>query len=322
MNTKPLVSVIIPIFKVEQYLSRCVDSVIEQTYMNLEIILVDDGSPDRCPEICDEYALKDSRIKVIHKPNGGLSDARNAGIEIAKGGYLSFVDSDDVVHSQMIEYLMKPLIENNELKISECRFKRFESDQELIGYVPNIKESIVFPYRLYFLKRNLTVAWGKIFEKSLFERVKFPYGRLHEDEFTTYKLIYDARSVSCTDSQLYLYRQRKGSIISSFTINRICDLHDALKNKFMFFISINDFQIFSKHFRIFTGTYCTLKKNRFFKTEFVNILEKWKQEIYTYNIYNKKLTNKLQILCMVKFWGVRNIIDDLIQLAKKICRYS
>ena len=124
MINNPLVSVIIPIYKVEPYLRECVESVINQTYKNLEIILVDDGSPDNCPKICEEYALQDSRIKVIHKENGGLSDARNAGMKIATADYWSFVDSDDVCHPQMIEVLMEPLIEDKGLKMSACTYTK------------------------------------------------------------------------------------------------------------------------------------------------------------------------------------------------------
>ena len=117
-----LVSIIVPIYNVEKYIKECIDSIINQTYKNLEIILVDDGSPDCCPKICDEYSKKDKRIKVIHKENGGLSSARNAGLDVAKGEYVSFIDSDDVVDEKFIETLYNLCIENN-CDISECNFQ-------------------------------------------------------------------------------------------------------------------------------------------------------------------------------------------------------
>ena len=121
---EPLISVIVPVYKVEQYLDECVQSIINQTYKNLEIILVDDGSPDRCPEMCDEYARQDSRIKVIHKPNGGLSSARNAGIDIARGEYIGFVDSDDYIAHDMYEKLYNAFEGTEKIFAVKCNYKR------------------------------------------------------------------------------------------------------------------------------------------------------------------------------------------------------
>ena len=183
-TSSPLVSVIVPIYMVEKYICECVNSIILQSYKNLEIILVDDGSPDRCPEICDEYAKQDSRIKVIHKPNGGLSDARNAGIEIAEGEYLSFVDSDDVIHHEMIEVLMQPLIENKELKMSACQCLYF-NDGDIFDTTQEIKPMVIIDYNVFFTKKLWVTAWGKIYKKELFREIKYPVGRIHEDEFIT-----------------------------------------------------------------------------------------------------------------------------------------
>ena len=135
--SKPLITVIVPIYHVEKYLHRCVDSILNQTYENLEIILVDDGSGDACSSICDEYAGRDSRIVVIHKENGGLSDARNAGIEIAKGQYLAFVDSDDYIHKDMYKILMKEILESN-AEVSICSYKYVYDNKE--------KEIVCYPY--------------------------------------------------------------------------------------------------------------------------------------------------------------------------------
>lgn len=275
MSENPLVSVIVPIYKVENYLRECVDSIISQSYKNLEIILVDDGSPDKCPEICDEYALKDNRIQVIHKPNGGLSDARNAGIEIAKGEYLSFVDSDDVIHSQMIEVLMKPLIEDKGLKMSACQFldfddgKEFDKNQEL-------KQVEIIDFREYFTKRLWTTAWGKVYEKSLFKNIKYPVGRLHEDEFTTYKVCYEAKKIAYTESELLFYRQREGSITAEMSIKRIADIHDALKERVAFFQERKEsraYAFFLVHYARFYCIFFNTQKNA------DNILKQWKKDL-------------------------------------------
>ena len=134
-----LVSIIIPVYDVEPYLEQCIHSVVNQTYKNIEIILIDDGSPDRCPQICDEWKEKDSRILVIHKPNGGISDARNEGMRIAKGEYIAFVDSDDVVEPEYVEFLLDAVKKTGAL-VSECKTHRFVDDNELTVYSKEKKE--------------------------------------------------------------------------------------------------------------------------------------------------------------------------------------
>ena len=131
--SNPLISVIVPIYNVEQYLHECIDSIISQTYNNLEIILVDDGSPDRCPQICDEYKQKDNRICVIHKNNGGQSDARNKGLEVATGKFISFIDGDDVITKDFVETLYEPLLLKNEISISVCAIKPFQRNKSDIS---------------------------------------------------------------------------------------------------------------------------------------------------------------------------------------------
>ena len=231
MSDQPLVSVIIPIYKVEPYIHECVESVINQTYKNLEIILVDDGSPDNCPKICDEYALKDSRIKVIHKENGGLSDARNAGMKIATADYWSFVDSDDVCHPQMIEVLMKPILEDNGLKMSTCTHtKTIEKWNDKFEYTVKKMSALDYMRVDYYM-----VAWGKIYHKSLFNGIEYPKGRLHEDEFTTYKLAYYSGNVGYVDLPYYFYRQREGSIMGQASPKKVADCYVALWERMDFF---------------------------------------------------------------------------------------
>lgn len=215
-----LVSVIIPIFNVEQFLDQCVESVINQTYKNLEIILVDDGSPDNCGKMCDEYAAQDNRIKVIHKQNGGLSDARNVGIDIATGNYITFIDSDDYVMPDMINILIR-IIVNSYTDIAQCEFIRSKSgcvSESKQGAFQSEKFTVYSENKMAAYIKNkkfATAAWGKIYKKSLFNEIRFPVGRLHEDVFTTYKLIHKAESVAVTDYVGYVYRITENSITTS-----------------------------------------------------------------------------------------------------------
>ncbi|MGA4516237.1 glycosyltransferase family 2 protein [Solibacillus silvestris] len=235
-----LISIIVPIYNVEDFLHRCVDSILNQTYKNLEIILVNDGSPDQCGKICEEYAKLDNRVKVIHKENGGLSDARNAGIEVAEGQYLAFIDSDDWIHEEYIEILYELLRKTNS-DISICNFlmtstENFQVDNskaELYTY-SNIK-ALEQLYNDEFYVQMVT-SWGKLYKKNLFEGLSFPVGRVHEDEFTTYKLLYKANKVVLTTAKLLYYWQREDSIMGDrFNIKNKLDQIDALNERVEFF---------------------------------------------------------------------------------------
>ena len=230
----PTVSIIVPIYKVEPYLQRCLDSIVSQSYTNLEIILVDDGSPDESPQICNEYAAKDNRIKVIHKKNGGLSDARNAGIDISEGDYITFIDSDDWVHENYISTLLGLITNKNaDIAIGEnirtggntfINKKTFRTD------VYTSKEALI-----HLLKDNhlaFTVSWGKIYKRCLFSTLRFPIGKFHEDEFTSYILFYNSRKIAYTSEVLYFYYQRKGSIVST---RHPWDVLEYLEQRYLFF---------------------------------------------------------------------------------------
>ena len=209
------ISVIVPIYKVEKYLKKCVDSIINQTYTNLEIILVEDGSPDNSGKICDEYAKKDGRIKVIHKENCGLSDARNVGIEQATGDYIATVDSDDYIDVDFIEVLYN-IIKEFDADMSVCSAcivqeddsPKFSNGQQ--AYVMNGKEAI---HALICDKTISVNAWDKLYKKELFKGIKYPKGLLYEDLATTYKLIDRCQRVCVTDAKKYAYVQRKSSIM-------------------------------------------------------------------------------------------------------------
>ena len=210
-----LITVVIPVYNVEKYLNRCIESVINQTYKNLEIILVDDGATDNCPSICDEYAKKDSRIKVIHKKNGGLSDARNVAIDVAKGAYIGFVDSDDYIALDMFEKLYNAINEY-EADISVC-LHYVEKGKALSIEVPPMDEVKVMgrdeaEKLLLEDKFVKNYAWDKLYKATLFEGVRYPVGRNYEDIATTYLLFEKADKVCRIPEYLYSYQMRDDSI--------------------------------------------------------------------------------------------------------------
>lgn len=215
----PLISIIVPVYNVEPYLRRCLDSIVNQTYTNLEIILIDDGSPDNCPKICDEYAAKDKRITVIHKKNGGLSDARNAGLDICKGEYVSFVDSDDWIANTYVELLTKAIIDNN-ADISVCEFIRTTQTYNLSISSSNIKyevfDSTTATKKLWSENYiTFVIACGKLLKRTLFSNIRFPKGFVHEDVFISYKFLYNAHKTIFLSIPLYCYFQRKDSIMGN-----------------------------------------------------------------------------------------------------------
>ena len=216
---EPLISVIIPIYKVELYLRHCLNSVLGQSYRNLEIILVDDGSPDNCGEICDEYAAKDSRVKVIHKPNGGVSDARNAGLAIASGDYVGFVDSDDWIAPDMYEYLYRGMVDYD-ADVTLCEYyecwpkKRFATNRDGV----RLFEGREVMDALLQLKIG-NYAWNKLYKRSLWsEDIRYPVGKNYEDVRTTYKLLRKCGRLAALPEPKYYYRQSASSITGNHTL--------------------------------------------------------------------------------------------------------
>lgn len=213
----PNISVIVPVYKVEAYLDRCVESILAQTYRDFEIVLVDDGSPDRCGEICDAYGVKYSFVHVIHQKNGGLSAARNAGIDWAfahsDSRYLAFVDSDDWVHQEYLNTLYHALWENG-CKISACGI--FRTSGEKIPANQDLSSFCLSSDGYYcgqFHEGLTAVAWNKLYDKQLFQSLRYPVGKLHEDEFTTYKMIYQCDQIAITCAQIYAYYQNPAGIM-------------------------------------------------------------------------------------------------------------
>ena len=238
------VSVIVPIYKVEKYLDKCVESIVNQTYDNLEILLIDDGSPDNCPKMCDEWAKKDKRIKVFHKKNGGLSDARNFGLKCACGDYIYFIDSDDYINEEMIATLYNDLIETHS-DMSCVNYLKVTEDDENIKVDLTPKREILSPLEAHQLSFSTTkfgnYAWNKLYKKELFNNIQFPVSKKMEDLAIMYLLIDECKQICFNDIPLYFYVQRAGSILSNpnsslmfdkmeFTIQK----YDFLKKKYDF----------------------------------------------------------------------------------------
>lgn len=220
-----LVSVIVPVYNVEKYLDRCMKSILGQTYSNLEIILVDDGSIDKSSIICDKYKEIDERVRVIHKDNGGLSDARNVGIDISTGNYITFIDSDDSVERDMIEYLLQ-LIKRYNTKMAICSHNVVFYEGEFIKSLGNNKEEILSAKecieKMLYHKNVDTSAWAKLYHSSLFNDIKYPKGKLFEDIGTTYKFFLKSKFIACGYKSKYNYYVRSNSIVTgNFSIRKL-----------------------------------------------------------------------------------------------------
>ena len=234
----PQISVIVPVYKVEPYLRRCVDSILGQTFTDFELILVDDGSPDNCPAICDEYAQKDNRIHVIHQKNGGLSAARNAGIDWAFANsdsqWLTFVDSDDWIHPMMLEALYTAT-QNLNVSVSVCGYTETSGDEPTIQ--PNDCRAELCTAEDFYSHKftNAIIACGKLYQKDCFSELRYPIGKIHEDEFTTYKILFSADRIAVIQSPLYFYYQNAAGIMKSQWSPKRLDSIQAAEEQIQFF---------------------------------------------------------------------------------------
>lgn len=233
MREHSLISVIVPIYKVQDYLDECIESIINQTYSNLEVILVDDGSPDRCPQMCDEWAKRDSRIRVVHKKNGGLSSARNAGIDVAKGDYISFVDSDDFICQDALENLYNRIKDDKSIGITSGLIYRYQD-----GSISNFKDQwlcskeIVISASEFLLetmsqKTSYTV-WNKLYRRDIIGNTRFREGRNNEDTLYMYDLGKNIANLNVCMVEIphyvYYYRYREDSICTTAKIPLAIDI--------------------------------------------------------------------------------------------------
>jgi len=306
-STEHLISIVVPVYKVEKYLRRCIESVLSQTYKYYELILVDDGSPDDCPRICDEYANKYENIIVIHQENSGLSAARNSGIEVAKGKYITFIDSDDYVHEKLLE-ILKNNINKYKVQVSMCSFawvndskcdKNFSLINNTVKII-NDQEAM----NMLLNEQTTCVAWGKLYHMELFDNIRFPIGKIMEDMFTTPIIFKKAKQLVVDNQKLYYYNQEGTSIIrSEFNYNKL-DLVEAtylwkeLSDKYYPELSEK------AHIHYFstvlnTCIFLARKTDKFG----ISIFEKYKKEIlinYKYIINSKYTTrnNRIKVILM------------------------
>lgn len=249
-----LISVVVPVYKVESVLGDCLDSICNQTYKNLEIILVDDGSPDNCGRICDEYEKKDHRIRVIHQKNQGLSAARNNGLEQSSGEYIAFVDSDDILHKEFYNLMMQAL-KYTGADMSVCNMMKIErkdiQKKFLYQKIENPRAKIISPkeacswfYQEKYRDSTALAAVNKLYKKTLFgTSIRYPYGKLHEDIATTYKLFCSSEKIAYVDLKLYCYIITPGSITNSsfglknlYALDAYREMRDYFKKDEEFFI--------------------------------------------------------------------------------------
>lgn len=213
-----MISVVVPVYKVEQYLDKCVQSILAQTYKDFELILVDDGSPDNCPKMCDDYKNQDSRVRVLHKKNGGLSDARNAGTAVAKGDYITYIDSDDYVSGDYLKTLIS-LIKDNNADIAVTGIELFSEEKEPSKsntskvYIYSKEEALE---KMFYQDTLDTSACAMLLPIEIAKNYPFPVGKYHEDDFTTYKFYSAVNKVVVTTCKQYFYLQRNGSIMHVF----------------------------------------------------------------------------------------------------------
>lgn len=302
MYNTPLISVIIPIYNVEKYLNECVDSVLQQTYSKLEIILVNDGSPDNCGPICEDYAKQDTRIVVMHKENGGLSDARNAGLDICKGEYISFIDSDDFVHPQFIEILYQNLLEHD-ADISFCDYVRFKKNDKLNTNYENPLQIKIFEgnqmitnlYDSNWYPKNV-VVWNKVYKKEVFKGIRYAKGFNHEDELIFTDLYSKDFKVVYTSKKLLYYRIREESIMSNiYSLTNLQSKKELYSKRKLFFA--DQYSELQKYNRIKYSYYIAsgmLNSNAKLFKPFLNA------EIIKYVLGNKELHWKSKILFIVK----------------------
>lgn len=314
-----MITIVVPVYKVEKYLNRCVDSILNQTFTDFELLLVDDGSPDNCGKICDEYAEKDSRIFVIHQKNGGLSAARNTGInwfyERNRSDYITFVDSDDWLHPEYLRVLINGIIKNN-VKISVCNYKRLTAEAPHESY-NNVDYELISPEDFlinHFWQYNY--AWGKLYHKSTFTDVRYPVGKNFEDTFTTYKTLHKCKKIACTEIQLYYYlRNEQGITRSPWTPSELV-VFDAIQEQMKFYKENGLQKAFDKEFELFVHHHAyqivrikenknDLKKNKVVLKQIKKTLRKFlKENKDKFNVHNMTYSYEAAYPIVMKLYAL------------------
>lgn len=299
----PIISIIVPIYNVGKYLPKCIESILNQTFKNFELILVNDGSTDNSGVVCDDYAKKDTRIKIIHKSNGGVSSARNAGLYVAKGEYIGFVDPDDYIDKNMYEKLYRLCIDNNS-DIAICRFNREingkiqnkESTEEIIELNNMVAMNELFKGNLYRFS-----LCNKLFSKKCFNDVLFPEERIHEDLSTTYKLFANSKKAVYINYCGYIYVRRENSILTSTYNEKRLQAFIAW-DEIIEFIDKNYYEIIEQVIATFTY-WCVDNilyilnqvNNSKKKNNYLNIIQKYTTKYYIYIKRNNILSRSYKL---------------------------
>ena len=258
----PEISIVVPVYKVEKYLHRCVDSLINQSFTAFDLILVDDGSPDQCGQICDQYAERDKRIHVIHQRNGGLSAARNSGIDWSllnsDSKWITFVDSDDWVHPQYLQILYE-MTEKYKADICICSYREMNDNLEGNMEISNAEDEGRWPPEEFFsqYRVNATVAWGKLYKKCYFRKYKYPVGKIHEDEFITYQLLFSLPFIAYSRKPLYFYYINNNGIMHSVSMNKRKDAVEAYMQQIDFFEKNQFYKAKKSTIRAYAGELCS-----------------------------------------------------------------
>lgn len=309
------ISIIIPVYKVECYLEECMESLLKQSYHNLEIILIDDESPDKCPQICDFYMEKDDRVKVIHKKNGGAASARNSGLDIATGDYICFVDSDDFVDSNYIKELLF-LLEKNEVDIAVCSFSNVYINQNEIVEMesPGLYSSEEFLER-FLWDWKCGLIWNKIFKSELMKNIRFAEGHVIDDEFFTYKIVLNAKRIYVDNIKLYNYRQRISGVMNQGKkVRMLEDRLEYLTERFQV-VSKEYSELYEKYLENLADNLISLRRSSL-KDEKVYLKIKKAQIKYLTSILFGKINIKLKYAYIKAFFykgkiqGLKNDKED------------
>ncbi|EOU1115907.1 glycosyltransferase [Clostridium perfringens] len=324
----PKVSIIVPIYKVERYINKCLDSIINQSYKNIEIILVDDGSPDNCGKISDNYAKKDSRIKSLHKENGGLSDARNYGMKYATGDYILFVDSDDWLKRNFVETLVNIAIKSKADIVQSGFYYTYEDHllyddryySENMNYIELNTQELM--KELVINERVKNFAWGKLYKKSLINDIPFKKGVLFEDVFWAHKVMDRVNKYIICHKPMYYYLQRNDSIVSTYTVRNL-DIVRGLKERHIF-IEKNYSNLVNESYKIITKTillhYYLLSNNkekdldRLYRTELRNYI------IDNYKIIREAISDDKELKIELDLFRVNYSLSRIYVILNKILR--
>jgi glycosyltransferase involved in cell wall biosynthesis len=305
-----LITVIVPVYGVEPYLRKCVDSIVAQTYTNLEIILVDDGSPDNCGKICDEYAERDERVRVVHKENGGLSDARNAGLNIMRGEYVAFVDSDDWVLPNYINDMYESLIKyESDISLSGTVYVYENGKRNMVLAINNTdglytqKEAVE---KLFYQKGIYPSACSKLYRAELFKNIRYPKGKLNEESATTYRIFCMCEKISFSKANNYFYLQRTGSIENSGFSPRKMDAIDIV-DEMLVWIGENKpeykkaaiYRFVGMNFRIYRNLIGSKGNFPAEKKRIEYNIKRYRSQV----IFDKNAKLKVRIACLMSYLG-------------------